>query len=95
MTIIRRNLSDLPPLTPDEIARRKALGELLESRPPHPEAIEWTDEDWARATKASDYPSPEDAMDEAEHLADMQAAGMGVKELEAYKASRTRQPAAV
>jgi len=96
MTIVRRKLSDLPPLTQEELASQKAYRDGLKA-----EGIDlmdlagWTAEEKARSAKASDYPTLGEAMDEANHLADVQAAGMGAKELEAYKESRIGHPATV
>jgi len=95
MAIVVRRLSDLPPLTPEQRAFREAQANDPNGGLDYPELAGWTPEERARSTRASDYASLEDAMEEAGHLADMQAAGMGAKELEAYKESRIRRFAAV
>jgi hypothetical protein len=79
----------------EEEARFAALEQMSDDDIDYSEMPEWTDEDWARAVRVSDYPSEREARAEARHLLDMQRAGMGVKELEAYKASRIKQTASV
>jgi hypothetical protein len=95
MGIVRRKLSDLPPLTPEQNAWREAHAKDPNAGLDYPDLAGWTAEERARSTRTSDYPSAEDADEEAAHLADLQEAGMGVKELEAYKESRIKRLAAV
>jgi len=95
MGIVTLKLSDLPPLTPEQAAWLEAHANDPNGGLDYPELAGMTDEQRARSVRASDYPSHREAMEEAEHLADMQAAGMGAKELEAYKESRTKRLAAV
>jgi len=95
MGIVTLKLSDLPPLTPEEQERKRAFEEKMDGPPDYAAMAGWTAEERARSTRTSDYSSTKEAMDEAEHLADMQKKGMGVKELEAYKESRTKRLAAV
>jgi len=91
MAIVTFNRDEILPLSEEHRAELKKLAERPDSEIDFSDIPEMTDEDWARSVRVSDYPSAEEAMQEARHLSDMQKAGMSIKELEAYKASRIRQ----
>ena len=95
MTIVRFRGDEIPPPTPEEEAYYRALAETPDDDIDCSDIPEMTEEQWARSVRVSDYPSIKEARQEAGHLADMQATGMGVEELEAYKLSRIRRTASV
>jgi len=91
MAIVTFNRDELLPLSEEYKTELKKLAERPDSKIDFSDIPKMTDEDWARSVRVSDYPSAEEAMQEARHLSDMQKAGMSVDDLEAYKASRIRQ----
>jgi hypothetical protein len=91
MAIVRFREDEIPPLTEERKAELRALAERPDSEIDLSEMPEWTDEQWARSVRMSDYPSAQEARQEARRLHDMQKAGMTVEELESYKVSRIRQ----
>jgi hypothetical protein len=68
------------PLTPGQRAELSALAEMPYEDIDYGEIPEWTEEQWARSVRVSDYPSVKEAMAEARHLHDMQRAGMAIEE---------------
>jgi len=95
MRIVRVTENEETELTPEQIARLNALADSPDEDIDYSDIPERTEEDWARSVRISDYPSIQDARREARHLSDLQRAGMGTKELNAYKLSRIRQPTTV
>lgn len=90
MTTTRIKASEIPPLTPEEIAHLNTLANLRD------EDIDCSDPDDAEATDAElacgvsmyDFPTEEEATREIEHLMEKHKNGMSPDEIRVYKASR-------
>jgi len=97
MTTVRFKASEIPPLTPEDKERIRALANLTDEEIDcsGPDDYEATDEELACSVRICDYPTEEDAIRESDHLADLHRAGMSLDEIRAYKKSRVRQLATV
>jgi len=72
MAIVSFWEDELPPLSEEEEARLRALAERPDSEIDCSEIPEWTEEQWERAVRVSDFPSIKEARAEARRLYELQ-----------------------
>jgi len=72
MAIVRFRADEMPPLSEERKAELRALAERPESEIDYSEIPEWTEEQWERSVRMSDFPSRREAMAEARRLYELQ-----------------------
>jgi len=92
MTTTRIKASEIPPLTPEEIAHLNTLANLRDEDIDcsDPDDAEATDVELACGVSMYDYPTEEEATREIRHLMEMHRNGMSLDEIRAYKRSRVQ-----
>jgi len=78
MAIVRFRADEIPPLSEERKAELRALAERPESEIDYTDNPEWTEDDWARSVRMSDFPSRREAMAEARRLYELQKQNQAV-----------------
>jgi len=91
MALINHKTNELQALTPEAILRLNSLANLNDNEIDYSDNPALTETELACAVRVSDYPTEEDANNEADYLMEMHKNGMSLEEIQIYKRSRIKQ----